>query len=190
MGAGGIQRVVTRAVTTGARAAVLVGLVVGLGTTATIVPGARSGIRSAAPTTVLARELVRPAVSVTTTMLPPPLAPRPPIVAVTPPIAVSPPTPAVTTNCADALAYLAAHQAPGFADSCSDGSALGHYGYTCANVAGRCPDGTRFIRIACPAPFVYMNEAHNSWTLIGAGSGIDTYGQGSPAERAFCDAHR
>jgi hypothetical protein len=53
-----------------------------------------------------------------------------------------------------------------------------------------CPDGAKVIHIACPAPFVYMNEAHNSWTLIGGGSGFDPYGQGTPAERAFCDAHR
>ena len=69
-------------------------------------------------------------------------------------------------------------------------SPIGHYGHTCWNVAGVCPDGAKFIHIACPAPFVYMNEAHNSWTLIGEGSGFDTYGQGNPAERAFCDRHR
>ena len=75
-------------------------------------------------------------------------------------------------------------------DSCGDGSSLGHYGFTCTNVAGMCPNGAKIIHIACPAPFVYMNEAHNSWTLTGQGSGIDIYGQGTPAEKAFCDPHR
>ena len=101
-----------------------------------------------------------------------------------------PPPPAVTTTCADALAYLAAHQAPGFVDVCGPGSALGRYGYTCWNIPGRCPDGAKVIHIACPAPFVYMNEAHNSWALQGRQSGIDPYGQGSPDERAFCDRLR
>ena len=97
--------------------------------------------------------------------------------------------PAHLTTCAVALAYLAAHQAPGFRDSCADGSALGHLGWTCSDQRGMCA-GQRFIRIACPAPFVYMNEAHNSWVLLGARTGIDPYGQGSDAERAACAAHR
>ena len=104
--------------------------------------------------------------------------------------AVAPsPAPAVTTGCADALAYLAAHQAPGFVDTCADGSALGHYGFSCADVPGMCP-GVRIVHIACPAPFVYMNEAHNSWVVIGQGSGIDPFGQGSPTEQTSCNAHR
>jgi hypothetical protein len=101
-----------------------------------------------------------------------------------------PPPPAVTTSCADAIAYLQQHQAPGFVDVCGPGSALGRYGYTCWNVPGRCPDGAKVIHIACPAPFVYMNEAHNSWALQGQRSGIDPYGQGSPAEQAACDRLR
>jgi hypothetical protein len=97
--------------------------------------------------------------------------------------------PAVTTTCADALAYLASHQAPGFTDVCADGSAFGHLGVTCVNQPGMC-EGQRFVHIACPAPFVYMNEAHNSWTLLGRRTGIDPFGQGSDAERAACDPHR
>jgi hypothetical protein len=99
------------------------------------------------------------------------------------------PVPAFTTTCADALAYLAAHQAPGVVDTCAPGSALGHYGYTCVNVVGRCP-GLRIVHIACPAPFVYENEAHNTWTLTGQASGIDPYGQGTAAEQAACDRFR
>ena len=56
--------------------------------------------------------------------------------------------PAVTTSCADALAYLAAHQAPGFTDLCADGSAFGHLGVTCVNQPGMC-EGQRYIHIAC-----------------------------------------
>jgi hypothetical protein len=46
------------------------------------------------------------------------------------------------------------------------------------------------VHIACPAPFVYMNEAHNSWVLTGQGRGIDPFGQGTPAQRAGCASHR
>ena len=63
-------------------------------------------------------------------------------------------------------------------------------GFTCWNVAPQCGEGGRVIHIACPAPFVYQNEAHNSWALIGQRSGIDPYGQGSPAEQASCDRFR
>lgn len=98
--------------------------------------------------------------------------------------------PPVTTTCDDALRYLAAHQAPGFTDQCADHSAFGHYGLSCSNVAGMCPDGAKIIHIACPAPFVYMNEAHNSWTLTGHSTGLDPYGQGSSSEQAFCNPHR
>ena len=124
-----------------------------------------------------------PSSSTTTTTSPPP-----PVLVVAP---ASAPVVrrAVATTCADTLAYLAAHQAPGFTDSSADGGALGHLGWTCVNQAGMC-EGRRFIRIACPAPFVYMNEAHNSWVLLGVRTGIDPYGQGSAAERAACAAHR
>ena len=54
----------------------------------------------------------------------------------------------------------------------------------------RCGNGGRIIHIACPAPFVYQNEAHNSWALIRQRSGIDPYGQGNPSEQTFCDRYR
>jgi hypothetical protein len=113
-------------------------------------------------------------------------APAPVTVATVPP---ADPAPAFTTGCADALSFLSSHQAPGFVDTCAPGSALGHSGYTCATVPGRC-DGVRIVHIACPAPFVFMNEAHNSWTVIGQGSGIDPYGQGNAAEQAACNRYR
>ena len=100
-----------------------------------------------------------------------------------------PAPPAVTTTCDDALAYLETHQAPGFVDDCGPGTAHGHYGFTCWNVGGLCP-GAKVIHIACPAPFVYMNEAHNSWAVVGRAAGIDPYGQGLPAEQAVCDRFR
>jgi hypothetical protein len=99
---------------------------------------------------------------------------------------VASPVPVVTTTCGDAIAYLLAHQAPGFSASCGAGSAFGRLGVTCWNIATMCPDGAKIIHIACPAPFVYMNEAHNSWTIVGEGAGIDPYGQGSSAERSYC----
>ncbi len=137
-------------------------------------------------------------VSVETSSATPAPAATSPTPATTEPIVSSPPAaatatstaPAVTTSCADALSYLAAHAAPGFLASCDPGNSLGRYGYTCWNVAPECGDGGRVIHIACPAPFVYENEAHNSWALIGQGARIDPYGQGSLAERAFCDRLR
>jgi hypothetical protein len=124
--------------------------------------------------------------------------PEPPVAAAmlprTGPAVAAPVTPAaapaVTTDCADALAHLAAHQAPGFTARCGPGIALGHYGFTCWNRAPHCPDGGRVIHIACPAPFVYMNEAHNSWALTGSRTGIDPYGQGTAAEQAYCNRLR
>lgn len=112
------------------------------------------------------------------------------IVAPTPSPSVDSAVPAVTTTCADALGYLASHAALGFVASCGPGNSMGRFGYTCWNVAPQCGDGGRVIHIACPAPFVYQNEAHNSWALLGQRAGIDPYGQGSAAEQAFCDRYR
>jgi hypothetical protein len=151
----------------------------------------RSGVE------VLGEQVARPAVttttattpvSSTTTGAPTSTAPRVPV-PVTTGVTAAPARPAVAMSCADALAYLASHQAPGFTDVCSDGSAFGHLGVTCVNQPGMC-EGMRYVHIACPAPFVYMNEAHNSWVLTGQRTGIDPYGQGSAAERAACASRR
>jgi hypothetical protein len=171
--------------------AALVGLTAALLAVTGAWPGAGSAAhasRPGTPTQVLGEQVSRPTAvgsrpvatspSTTTTTAATPL-----------PALEARAVPVLRTTCADALAYLAAHQAPGFVDSCADGSALGHLGYTCADVAGRC-EGQRFIRIACPAPFVYMNEAHNSWVLTGTGSGVDPYGPGTAAEQAACAPHR
>ena len=78
-------------------------------------------------------------------------------------------------TCGAALAYLAAHSAPGFGFECP-GYALGHQAMTCINVAGVCP-GAKLIVISVVCPASYMNEAHNSWVLSGLQSGsIDPYG--------------
>ncbi len=162
-------------------------------------PTALTDRRDPTPVEVLGARVVKtppPTRSVTiaiATAEPPPTPPTadpPPSADSTPRPQPSPPTPpAWSTTCADALAYLVANQAPGFDSTCADGIALGHLGFTCVNQPGMC-EGMRIIRIACPAPFVYMNEAHNSWVLTGERSGIDPYGQGNAAERAACNPHR
>jgi hypothetical protein len=87
-----------------------------------------------------------------------------------------PPVPTTTTTaapvvaqpawgCAAALAYLAAHEAPGFTAYCPH-YALGHEArtfMTCWEPAHVCGGGTIWIEDPCPA--AYMNEAHNSWVL-------------------------
>jgi hypothetical protein len=180
--------------------AIALGVVLGVALTACTPEGTvasedvRATIRTATtPTTPVTQDVAEdpatsPAVSNAVPIAPvvPPSAPLP--LAAPPP--APPPPPAVSTGCADALAYLTAHQAEGFVATCGPGTAFGRYGVTCWNVAGMCPNGARVIRIACPAPFVYMNEAHNSWSLTGRRTGIDPFGQGTPAERAFCDRLR
>ena len=83
--------------------------------------------------------------------------------------------PATPSGCPAALAYLAAHAAPGFRFVCP-GYAYGHQAMTCVNVAGMCPNEELIvIAVACPAS--WMNEANNSWVLTGRSSGpIDPYG--------------
>lgn len=76
-------------------------------------------------------------------------------------------------GCAAALSYLAAYAAPGFTASCP-GNADGHQAATVCSTSP-CDGGT--IAIADPCPAAYMNEASNSWVLIGdAIAPIDPYG--------------
>jgi hypothetical protein len=78
-------------------------------------------------------------------------------------------------GCTAALAYLAAHAYPGFTLECP-GNAQGHEGMTCKDWPGLCP-GQLVIAIADPCPAAYMNEASNSWMLMGASdSPEDPYG--------------
>jgi hypothetical protein len=114
----------------------------------------------------------------TTTAAPPASPPRP---APPAPPTTSPPaseTAAANSDgygCADALAYLQAHAAPGFVFECP-GYAEGHQAMTCVNVAGVCP-GARVIAISVPCSAAYMNEASNSWVVLGESDApIDPYG--------------
>lgn len=78
-------------------------------------------------------------------------------------------------GCTDALAYLRAHSAPGFAFECP-GYADGRQAMTCINVTGLC-GGEHLIAIAVPCRAAYLNEASNSWVLTGHSSRpIDPYG--------------
>jgi hypothetical protein len=78
-------------------------------------------------------------------------------------------------GCAPALAYLEAHAAPGFTFECP-GWAYGHQAMTCVDVAGVC-SGTKVIAISIPCPAAYMNEASNSWVVLGESKApLDPYG--------------
>ena len=77
-------------------------------------------------------------------------------------------------GCAAAIAYLHAHAEPSYAIACP-GNAEGRQAMTCNYHAPECPN-SRIIAIAVPCPAAYMNEAHNSWVLLGEASGIDPYG--------------
>lgn len=83
---------------------------------------------------------------------------------------------ATASGCAAALAYLQAYAAPGFSFQCP-GYADGHQAMTtCVSQASAC-GFQRLIVIADPCPDAYMNEASNSWALIGASDApLDPYG--------------
>ena len=104
----------------------------------------------------------------------------PPVPAPVPPTPRAPAAVAVATvsngyGCAPALAYLQAHAAPGFTFECP-GWTDGHQAMTCDNVAGICP-GAKVIAIATPCPAAYMNEASNSWVVLGeSNAALDPYG--------------
>jgi hypothetical protein len=177
-------------------------LVVGVGAVSVAAMAADAATRTDAstPTQVEARSVTAPAPVASTTTTTTTTAPPPVPSTTTTTVAVAlmrsatpAPSAAATSpsgDCGAALAYLAAHQAPGFVDTCGRGSALGHDGMTCWNHPPQCPAGARIIHIACPLPYVYMNEAHNSWTLTGQRTGIDPYGQGTAAEQQYCRSFR
>jgi hypothetical protein len=83
---------------------------------------------------------------------------------------------ATASGCSAALEYLNAYAAPGFAFECP-GFAEGHQAMTtCVSAASPC-SALRLIVIADACPNAYMNEASNSWALIGASDApIDPYG--------------
>jgi hypothetical protein len=83
---------------------------------------------------------------------------------------------ATESGCSAALEYLNAYAAPGFSFECP-GDAQGHQAMTvCVSGASAC-SGLRLIVIADPCPAAYMNEASNSWDLVGASDApLDPYG--------------
>lgn len=83
---------------------------------------------------------------------------------------------ATAWGCAAALAYLYAYAAPGFTFQCP-GDALGHEGMT-ECVSGDAPCSlVALVAIADPCPAAYMNEASNSWALMGLSDApLDPYG--------------
>ena len=85
------------------------------------------------------------------------------------------PWPAQIVDAKCAVRYLRANANPQFTLECP-GNAFGREAMTCAYRAGFCP-GYAVIAIADPCPAAYMNEASNSWVLMGLRSGsIDPYG--------------
>ena len=109
-------------------------------------------IHPATPTTVARPAPTVPSAAMAASAAPPPLGP-----------------------CAQAVSYLSAHAAPGFGVECP-GYADGRQAMTCMNIPGLCP-GQRIIilNVACPAS--WMNEASNSWVILGlASTVIDPYG--------------
>jgi hypothetical protein len=101
-----------------------------------------------------------------------------------PPVAVAPASTALPARgqataygCAAAIAYLTAYSAPGFVIQCP-AYAGGHQATTtCATTTSLC-NVERLIQIADPCAAAYMNEASNSWVLIGESTApIDPYGK-------------
>jgi hypothetical protein len=107
---------------------------------------------------------------------PPQVAVAPAETFVTPPSGLPAAGEATSSGCVPALAYLRAYAAPGFSFECP-GFADGHQAMT-ACVSQVSPCGLqRLIVIADPCPNAYMNEASNSWALIGASDApLDPYG--------------
>jgi hypothetical protein len=90
---------------------------------------------------------------------------------------VPPPGEATAYGCAAAESYINAYAAPGFSVECPAYSG-GHQATTwCVTTTSPC-NLERRITIAEPCPDAYMNEASNSWVVMGASdTPIDPYGQ-------------
>ncbi|MGH9124398.1 MAG: hypothetical protein ACRDZ8_06685 [Acidimicrobiales bacterium] len=134
-----------------------------------------------------------PAPSTTTTTLAPPSptvpAPSAPSVVATATAPAEPATPATTpvtteSACAAAVAYIAAHGAPGWNTVCGY-----HAGYDVSDcvaaarsIGGALPYGctdtyTLTSYIACPVFVVYANEAENQRYEAGLGGRFDAFGE-------------
>lgn len=116
-------------------------------------------IVASVPTTTLPPTTTTSTTSTTTTTAPPP--PPPQIVTAAPS-----PQPNPGDGCPAALDYLSKNAAPGFVAMCPH-DAQGHQATTVCVGAPRCQPGTMFIYIADPCPAAYMNEASNSYVIIG-----------------------
>jgi len=117
-------------------------------------------IIASVPTTTLPPTTTTSTTSTTTTTSPPP-PPPPQIVTASPS-----PQPNPGDGCQAALDYLSKNAAPGFASQCPH-DAQGHQATTVCVGAPRCQPGTMFIYIADPCPAAYMNEASNSYVIMG-----------------------
>jgi hypothetical protein len=83
---------------------------------------------------------------------------------------------ATAFGCTAALAYLTAYAAPGFSFQCPADAGGHQAGTLCWSAASPC-DLARVIHIAEPCAAAYMNEASNSWVLLGKSDApIDPYG--------------
>ena len=134
--------------------------------------GAHRGVKTSVPGAVTEGRRLRSLASSAT----PPAPAEPPQSFVAQVTGLPPAGEATQSGCAAAYAYLQAYAAPGFTFECP-GDAGGHEAETMC-ISGSTPCGTlRLIVIADPCPAAYMNEASNSWSLIGASDApIDPYG--------------
>jgi hypothetical protein len=84
---------------------------------------------------------------------------------------------ATAFGCAAAVAYLEAYAAPDFIIACAIDPDEHQATTTCISGTSPCNLG-RFILIADPCAAAYMNEASNSWVLMGLSDApIDPYGR-------------
>src|SRR5581483_10786518 len=81
-------------------------------------------------------------------------------------------------GCAAAIAYLEAYAAPQFTISCPGNTGTHEATTTCISGASLCSEGASIV-ISDPCPAAYMNEASNSWVLLGIWPNvpIDPYGK-------------
>jgi hypothetical protein len=83
---------------------------------------------------------------------------------------------ATAYGCGPAMSYLEAYAAPGFLMACQVDTQGHQATTTCISGASRC-SVARMILISVPCPAAYMNEASNSWVVMGLSNAvIDPYG--------------
>jgi cytoskeletal protein RodZ len=128
-----------------------------------------------APPTPVTQPPPAPPTTTTTTAPPAPPPAQTPAVQPSPTGDVPAEGQATAWGCVAALAYLTVYAYPGFTLECP-GGADGRQAMTCSNEPDVCP-GQNVIAIADACPAAYMNEASNSWVLMGQSNApIDPYG--------------